>query len=112
MEKGSYYYKDHVNLHPIYVWYEKDQFSKAAMGNSTNHRASTLMGSLLPLLKELEISGIKHVNVISDSPTSQYRNKEMFWLLRLSAKSSTSLSSGFTLRVVIRNALQMASVLQ
>ena len=44
------------------------------------------MASLLPLLKELEISGIKHVNVISDSPTSQYRNKEMFWLLKTFCK--------------------------
>ena len=75
-----------MNLHPIYVWYEKDHFSKAAMGNSTNHRAPTLMASLLPLLKELEISGIKHVNVISDPPTSQYRNKEMFWLLKTFCK--------------------------
>ena len=40
------------------------------------------MASLLPLLKELEMSGIKHVNVISDSPTSQYRNKGMFWLVK------------------------------
>ena len=27
-EKGAYYYKDHVSLHPVYVWHEKDWFSK------------------------------------------------------------------------------------
>ena len=36
---------------------------------------SAVMASLLPLLKEFEMSRIKHVNVISDSPTSQYRKK-------------------------------------
>ena len=68
--------------HPICVWHEKDWFSKVAMGNSTNHTAPAVMASLLPLLKELEMSGIKHINVISDSPTSQYRNKGMFWLVK------------------------------
>ena len=65
-EKGAYYYKDHVSLHPVYVWHEKDWFSKVAMGNSTNHTALAVMTSLLPLLKELEMSTIKHVSVISD----------------------------------------------
>ena len=40
------------------------------------------MVNLLALLKELEMSGIKHVNVISDLPTSQYCNKGMFWLVK------------------------------
>ena len=48
------------------------------MGNSTNHTAPAVMAGLLPLLKELEMSESKHVNVLSDLPTSQYHNKEMF----------------------------------
>ena len=95
-EKEAYYYEDHVSLHPIYVWPAKDRFSKVAMGNSTKHTTPTVMEGLLPLLKELEMSGIKHVNVISDSPTSQYRNKGMFWLVKTFCEELTSLSSGFT----------------
>ena len=71
-----------MSLHPICVWCEKDWFSKVAMGNSTNHTAPAAMASLLPLLKELKMSGIKHISVISDSPTSQYHNKGMFWLVK------------------------------
>ena len=52
------------------------------MGNSTNHALPAVMASLLPLLKELEMSGIKHVSVISDSSTSQYLNKGTFWLVK------------------------------
>ena len=81
-EKGAYYYEDHVSLQPIYTWRAKDWFSKVAMGNSTNRTAPAVMPSLLPLLKELEMSGIKHGNVISGSPNSQYPNKGMFWLVK------------------------------
>ena len=85
-EKGAYNYEDHVSLHPIYIWHAKDQFSKVAMGNTTSHTAPAVMSSLLPLLIELEMSGVKHVNVISDSPTSQCRNKGMFWLVKTFCK--------------------------
>ena len=82
-EKGAYYYKDHVSLDTMYVCCKKDlRFSTAAIGNSTNHTAPAVMASLLPLLKELEMSRIKHVNLISDSPNSQYCNKGMFWFLK------------------------------
>ena len=67
----------------MYVCCKKDlRFSTAAIGNSTNHTAPAVMASLLPLLKELEMSRIKHVNLISDSPNSQYCNKGMFWFLK------------------------------
>ena len=52
------------------------------MGDSTNHTAPAVMASLLPLLKEFGEAGIKQLNVISDSPTSQYRNKGMSWLIK------------------------------
>ena len=82
-EKGGYHYENHVSLHPMYVWSLQGNYSKVAMGVSTNHTAPALMASLLPLLKELRDSGIRHLNVITDSPTSQYRNKGMFWLVKV-----------------------------
>ena len=61
---------------------KKTVFEKVAMGNSTYYTVPAVMVNLLPLLKELEMYGIRRINVISDSPVSQYRNKGMFWLVK------------------------------
>ena len=40
-EKGAYYYKEHVSLHPIYIWSSKEKFTKVATTDSTNKSYST-----------------------------------------------------------------------
>ena len=72
-----------MSLHPIYIWSSKGKFLKVTVGDSNNHTAPAVMTSLLSLLKELCDNDIKHLNVITDSSTSQYRNKGMFWLIKV-----------------------------
>ena len=77
-----------MSLHPIYIWSSKEKFLKVTVGDSNNHTAPASMTSLLSLLKELCDNGIKHLNVITDSSTSQYRNKGMLWLIKVFCKES------------------------
>ena len=52
------------------------------MGDSTDHNAAALMASLKPILDDLVGLGKKRINVTTDSPTNQYRNKDMFYLCK------------------------------
>ena len=53
------------------------QCSNTAMLN----KASDVFSSINPILEDVINDCVEKVSVVSDSPTSQYRNKNMFWLM-------------------------------
>ena len=59
----------------------KHCFSRAALGDSTDHKAPAIMASLKEILDDLIKEGAKQINIITDSPMSQYRNKSIFWFI-------------------------------
>lgn len=80
-EKSAYYHEDTVCLHPMYIWFEISRYSRCAISDCTDHKAPAVMTSIQPILDELVKTGAKKINFISDSPTSQYGNRTMCWLL-------------------------------
>ena len=56
------------------------------MSDHTDHKAPVVMISTKPILEKLIKQEKKLINIISDSPTSQYRNHKMFYLVQQFAK--------------------------
>ncbi|CAF5010042.1 unnamed protein product, partial [Rotaria sp. Silwood1] len=81
-EKGAYYFENHVSLHSGYVWLKNNAFSFCSMSNCTNHMAEAAWCSIKDLLDYLiNDQQKKQINIISDSPSSQYRNKTTIYML-------------------------------
>ena len=81
-EKSAYYHQDQYSVHPVRVWTKNGEFSHAALSDVTDHKAGAVFASLKPIFQCYINVGVNHLNIISDSPTSQYRNKKIFWLMQ------------------------------
>ena len=84
-EKGAYYTEIQVSLHPFVVYQNKDSSvvisSYCGISDYTNHRAPATWVSLERVLSQMN-DKITDVTIVSDSPTSQYRNKYMMWYIQ------------------------------
>ncbi len=79
---GAYYFEHHISLHSGYVWSQCGSFSFCSMSDYTNHMAEAAWCSIEDLLAYMiEHKKIKRINIISDSPSSQYRNKTTIYFL-------------------------------
>ena len=85
-EKSAYYYEDQISLHAMYSWSAKGEQSYVAISNCNNHKAPAVFASLQPILLEFIKRGVMKIFLVSDSPTSQYRNKSIFWYMQQFAK--------------------------
>ena len=52
-----------------------------AISDHTDHKASAVFASIEPILLKYYQANVHHFNIISESPTSQYRNKNVFWFM-------------------------------
>ena len=80
-EKSAYYHTDQISIHCIHPCSSQGQKSFAAISDHTDHKASAVFASLEPILLKYCQANVHHFNIISDSPTSQYRNKNVFWFM-------------------------------
>ena len=80
-EKSAYYDENQISLHTILVWSADGNNSISAMSDYTDHKAPAVFATINPV-KEMVESGKKKINIVSDSPTSQCRNRKLFYLLQ------------------------------
>lgn len=80
-EKSDYYHDLNVALHPMVLYHAGEVTSSTTISDCLNHKAPAVFVSLLPLLDNLP-SSVVELCLVSDSPTSQYRNKYIAWLLQ------------------------------
>ena len=66
----------------MYIWSHERKYSRAALSDCTDHKAGTVFTSMEPALNDFVKEGKNMVNIISDSPISQYRNKKIFWMIQ------------------------------
>ena len=81
-EKGAYYHEHQVSIHAIYSWEHDKEQSHVALSHCTSRNAPAVFASIEPILIDFVNSGSKRINIVSDSPFSQYRNKGIFWYLK------------------------------
>ena len=77
------------------IWKKQCNYSHTAISDCTDHKAPAIMTSMRLVLNDLVDKGIKKVNVVSDSPTSQYRNRRMVWILHCCCKEKMIDLNGF-----------------
>ena len=80
-EKGAYYHTISVSVHAGYVWSKQANYGIAAISDCSDHKAAATWASMGSFFEELVTNGIKQLIVVSDSPTSQYRNKTNMFLM-------------------------------
>ena len=81
-EKAAYYHEDQISLHTGYYWSQEKRQSFVCMSDDTDHKAPAVFASIQPILKQFVQDGAHKINIASDSPTSQYRNKHIFYLMK------------------------------
>ncbi|XP_071500413.1 uncharacterized protein [Diadema antillarum] len=91
--QSGYWGQQGVTIHPIVVYFRDDDGvlvnkSYVCVSDEKAHNSSTVLAilcQLVPKLKEL-VAGLTKVHYWTDSPTSQYRNKTIFSVVREHAK--------------------------
>lgn len=85
--QSAYYDRAQVTIHPMVVHYKKDDKllhkSFLCVTDNRSHNSAavlTFMKAVLPKVKLL-VPGLKHVHYLTDSPTSQYRNRTMLYIV-------------------------------
>ena len=80
--KSSYYFEDHISIHCMRLMESQGDMSYISLSDSTCHKAEAAWASIKPLLEKYVRDGVKIVYTISDSPTNQYRNQNIFYLMK------------------------------
>ena len=88
--QSAYYSKEQVTIHPSVVHFNKANPAEASsllshksfviVSDETSHTSGTIFAmikELVPKIKEL-VPSLETIHYLSDSPTSQYRNANMF----------------------------------
>lgn len=86
--QSAYFNQGMVTLHPVVAYYRTGEESLCHqsyvfVSDETTHNAATvlaIMQKLVPKLQEL-VPNLKVVHYVTDSPTSQYRNKYIFHVI-------------------------------
>ena len=81
-EKNAYYEDCQVSVHAMHQWTSEGNQSVASLSDHTSHQAAAVMVSVKPVLESLVKNGKVKINIVSDSPTSQYRNKKIFYMIQ------------------------------
>ena len=63
------------------LWEANGETSVISISNDTRHGAEAIIASITPILDKIVAKNTKFINIISDSPLSQYRNKKVFWVI-------------------------------
>ena len=86
LHSAAYYREQHISIAAGYVWRKDHCFSFGCLSNDTSHLSECTWTAIRSLLDELlsapEDKKIPEVNIISDSPLSQYRSKATIFFLQ------------------------------
>ena len=80
-KKSAYYDECQISIHATHGWTTDGCQSYAALSDYTDHKSAAVMTSIVPMLKNFVEGGKTTINIVSDSPTLQYRNRKIFYLI-------------------------------
>lgn len=73
----------------MYIFPNEHNYSRAAMTDCTDYKANNVMTSTREVVDDLTENGIKMINVVSHSLSSQCRKRKMVWLVPCCWKEKT-----------------------
>ena len=86
----AYFDQDSVTIHPcvVHLLGQESAASCAFIAADKRHNANMVYAVMKALIRDLKVKlpGSQRVHFITDSPTSQYRNKTMFHLVATGKK--------------------------
>ena len=83
IQLGAYFFAQHIALLTGYVWLKSGSFSFGCISDDTNHMSEATWVSTNDLLQDLvHEKEVTIINIISDSPVSQFRNKTTIYLMK------------------------------
>ena len=68
------------------MWSEEESFGFTSISDAGNHGAAAIHAALRPIIASCVERGITKLTMVSDSPTSQYRNCKNVYLCQQLAK--------------------------
>ena len=80
--QSAYFSHLSISLHTGYLYSAADSGGFVSLSEENNHKAEAVHSAINPTVQKLVDNGIKHLICVSDSPTSQYRNKKNVWLTK------------------------------
>ena len=90
--QAAFFFNTQIALHPMVIWVKHGTSSVCTISDETTHKASATWAGLVLSLKSLVEEKFTKIVLISDSPTSQYRNRFTIGLLRDFMEHNPSLS--------------------
>lgn len=85
--QSAYFDKNAVTLHPVVIYYTKEETgndvkhkSLVVVSDELSHTSSTVFAIMKQVIAEVRaiLPNVEMVHYMTDSPTSQYRNKQIF----------------------------------
>lgn len=76
--------REQLTLHTAVIYYRSGETQYfCSVSNSLRHDASAVWAHLVPILREIEetVPTVSVLHVVSDSPSGQYRNKKIFYIM-------------------------------
>ena len=73
----------------MYIWNHEWKYYWAALNNCKDHKAGAVFTRIELVLNDFMKEEKNMVNIISDSPTLQYGNETIFWIIQSCAKEQT-----------------------
>ena len=87
----------HYEIHTAFVYSKEDNHGAASISTTPDHRAEAVNAAIKSKFEELAAKGKTKIVVVSDSPTSQYRNgKNVFLMRRLAVQLGITIRLIFT----------------
>ena len=86
--QSAFYGKDQLTLHPMVVYYRHGEtlkhFSYVGVSEVTQHAFPTTLAFVTKVLGHIKdvVPGLQHLHMVTDSPSSQYRNRFSCEMLR------------------------------
>lgn len=86
--QSAYFDKGTVTLHPTVIYFKTSEgklehSSHVIVSDTTMHNSGAVLAfirEIVPVVRQL-VHNIKTIHYVTDSPTSQYRNKHMFYIV-------------------------------
>ncbi len=83
--QGAYWNSASVTLHPVVVYLPEGRQHKSlvAVSNELSHGPPTVYAIIKKFVPEIKniYAELKHIHYLTDSPTSQYRNRTIFQIM-------------------------------
>ena len=79
-QSAIYGWRPNFSIHTGYEYSKNNSGWFASLSDENNHKAEAIHAALDPKIKELAEKGYTEITIVSDSPTSQYRNGKYAYL--------------------------------